>query len=175
MAFNGCASGWFILTQRTQNLEFVNLKCVTYAWSIPLPLNSLYSKRNYYKFVLTKRNFRCKYCNSECQHLIHSHAWNSGRNSHNTVSLTDLKIFFFFFQSSQICLRSMGNQHSYEKKNLLVNQFTFNYHLHNSCCTPEGPDMWSCSCAPTILNVFISKAGFEIRIPEPEATLFHLW
>ena len=26
-----CASKWFILTQRTQNLEFVNLKCVTYA------------------------------------------------------------------------------------------------------------------------------------------------
>ena len=29
----------FIQTQRTQNLESVNLKCVTYAQPIPLPLN----------------------------------------------------------------------------------------------------------------------------------------
>ena len=28
----------FILTQRMQNLEYVNLKCVTYAQPIPLPL-----------------------------------------------------------------------------------------------------------------------------------------
>ena len=33
-----CASKWFILTQRTQNLEFFNLKCITYAQPIPLSL-----------------------------------------------------------------------------------------------------------------------------------------
>ena len=32
-----CASKWFILTQRMQNLEIVNLKCVTYAQLTPLP------------------------------------------------------------------------------------------------------------------------------------------
>ena len=32
------ASKWFILAQRTQNLMFVNLKCVTYAQPIHLPL-----------------------------------------------------------------------------------------------------------------------------------------
>ena len=35
-----CALKWFILTQRMRNLEFVNLKCVTYAQPIPLPLRS---------------------------------------------------------------------------------------------------------------------------------------
>ena len=35
-----CASKWFILTQITQNLEPVNLKCVTYAQPIPLPLHT---------------------------------------------------------------------------------------------------------------------------------------
>ena len=30
-------SKWFILTQRTQNLEFVNFKCVTCSQPIPLP------------------------------------------------------------------------------------------------------------------------------------------
>ena len=39
-----CALKWFILTRRTQNLEFVNLKCVTYTQHIPLPLNSLDSR-----------------------------------------------------------------------------------------------------------------------------------
>ena len=29
-----CASRWFILAQRMQNLEFVNLKCVTYTQPI---------------------------------------------------------------------------------------------------------------------------------------------
>ena len=32
------ASKWFILTQKTQNLEMVNLKSVTYAQPIPLSL-----------------------------------------------------------------------------------------------------------------------------------------
>ena len=35
-----CSSKWFILTQKTQNLAFVNLKCVTYARPILLPLDS---------------------------------------------------------------------------------------------------------------------------------------
>ena len=38
--FIKCASKWFILRQKTQNLEVVNLKCVTYAQPIPLPLNT---------------------------------------------------------------------------------------------------------------------------------------
>ena len=33
-----CASKWFILTQRAQNLDLVDLSCVTYAQPIPLPL-----------------------------------------------------------------------------------------------------------------------------------------
>ena len=33
-----CASKWFTLTQRNQNLEFVDLKCVTYTQLIPLSL-----------------------------------------------------------------------------------------------------------------------------------------
>ena len=33
------ASKWFILTQRTQNLQFVNIKCAAYAQPITLPLN----------------------------------------------------------------------------------------------------------------------------------------
>ena len=37
---NRCASKWFILTQKTQNLEFVNLKCVSYAQLIPLALSA---------------------------------------------------------------------------------------------------------------------------------------
>ena len=35
-----CASKWFILTQRPQNLEFVNLKCVTYTQLIQLSLQA---------------------------------------------------------------------------------------------------------------------------------------
>ena len=35
-----CASKWLILTKRTQNLESVNLKCVSYARSIPVPLKT---------------------------------------------------------------------------------------------------------------------------------------
>ena len=34
-----CTSQWFILTQRMQNLEFVNLKCFTYTQPIPLSLS----------------------------------------------------------------------------------------------------------------------------------------
>ena len=34
------ASKWFILTSKGQNLELVNLKCVTYAQSIPLSLKT---------------------------------------------------------------------------------------------------------------------------------------
>ena len=37
--FFRCASKWFILTQRTQKLEFVNFKYVTYARPIPLLFN----------------------------------------------------------------------------------------------------------------------------------------
>ena len=33
-----CAWKWSILTQRTQNLQFVNRKCVTFEQPIPLPL-----------------------------------------------------------------------------------------------------------------------------------------
>ena len=36
-----CASKWFILTQQVQNLELVNLKCVTYTQPIPLSLTKL--------------------------------------------------------------------------------------------------------------------------------------
>ena len=35
---------WFILTQRTQNLQIVNIKCVAYAQPITLPLNWLLGK-----------------------------------------------------------------------------------------------------------------------------------
>ena len=35
-----CASKWFILRQ-LQNLELLNLKCVTYTQPIPLPLTIL--------------------------------------------------------------------------------------------------------------------------------------
>ena len=44
-----CALKWFILTQRAQTLEFVNLKCVIYAQHISLPLNTLIGYREYYK------------------------------------------------------------------------------------------------------------------------------
>ena len=37
-----CASKWFILALKTQNLELVNLKCVTYAQPIPLSLMELF-------------------------------------------------------------------------------------------------------------------------------------
>ena len=40
-----CISRWFTLTQRTRNLEFVNLKCVTYVQPIWVTLMSL-SLRN---------------------------------------------------------------------------------------------------------------------------------
>ena len=36
-----CTLKWFILTQRTQNLEFVNLQCVTHTQPIPLPLTTV--------------------------------------------------------------------------------------------------------------------------------------
>ena len=34
-----CASKWLVLTQKTQNLESVNVKCVAYAQPIPLSLS----------------------------------------------------------------------------------------------------------------------------------------
>ena len=41
------ASKWFILTQRTQNLQYINIKCVAYAQPITLPLNwSLEKNKN---------------------------------------------------------------------------------------------------------------------------------
>ena len=36
-----CTSKWFILTSKMQNLELVNLKCVSFAQPIPLSLNML--------------------------------------------------------------------------------------------------------------------------------------
>ena len=41
-----CALKWFILTQRSQNLEFVNLKCVNCRQPIPLALSRIKGKRN---------------------------------------------------------------------------------------------------------------------------------
>ena len=35
-----CALTWVVLTQTTLNLEFVDLKCVTYTQVVPLPLTT---------------------------------------------------------------------------------------------------------------------------------------
>ena len=35
-----CNSKWFTITQRMQNLDYINLRCVTYAQPIPLPLGT---------------------------------------------------------------------------------------------------------------------------------------
>ena len=43
---------WFIRTQGMQNLEFVNLKCVTYTQPIPLLL--IWVSKNLYLFLWVK-------------------------------------------------------------------------------------------------------------------------
>ena len=43
-----CTSRWFILDQRTQNLEFVSLKCVTYTQSSWVPLSPSPRQHDFY-------------------------------------------------------------------------------------------------------------------------------
>ena len=53
-----CASRWFILAQRTQNLEFVSLKCVTYTQPIRVSLIFPFSEprdiRNHQSIIIVK-------------------------------------------------------------------------------------------------------------------------
>ena len=46
-------SKWFILTQKTQNLEVINLKCVCYAEPIPLSLTRVAKTESMYSRCYT--------------------------------------------------------------------------------------------------------------------------